>query len=369
MRNAILVHERSHVRRRDPLIQWIALLNRAVFWFHPLSWWLERELTRLAEQVCDAAVISQGHAPREYAGYLLVLARSVVRAGSRVNVLGTAAAGAGLPERIRSILAPVPSPCVTRTRMAWAVLTCVAVVITFTTGLVVHAQPATPTFDAASIKLNKSGEQGGGSGIKGATYIGTNVTLKRMIRLAYSPIQEFVGGPGWIESEHYDVVAKAEGNPTRTQLHLMLRTLLADRFKLVVHKETRDLPAFALVLARRDGKLGPSLRKSEADCSAASPAKASPGSCGFRVGEGVLTGRGATMEKLASELVLTGRLVVDRTGLNGTFDMDLQWTPDELTTNAVLFSALQQQLGLKLEAIRAPVEVIVIDSAAKPSEN
>jgi uncharacterized protein (TIGR03435 family) len=75
------------------------------------------------------------------------------------------------------------------------------------------------------------------------------------------------------------------------------------------------------------------------------------------------------MDKLAAELILTGRLVVDHTGLTGGFDMDMKWTPDELGTNADLFGALQEQLGLKLEAIRAPVEVIVIESAAKPSEN
>jgi uncharacterized protein (TIGR03435 family) len=149
----------------------------------------------------------------------------------------------------------------------------------------------------------------------------------------------------------------------------MLRSLLADRFKLVVRKETRDLPAYALVLARRDGKLGPSLRRSNTDCSPSNRQSVPAGSCGFKIGDGALAGRGTTMDKLAAELILTGRLVVDRTGLTGGFDMDLQWAPDELGTNADLFGALQEQLGLKLEAIRAPIEVVVIESAAKPSEN
>jgi uncharacterized protein (TIGR03435 family) len=149
----------------------------------------------------------------------------------------------------------------------------------------------------------------------------------------------------------------------------MLRSLLADRFKLVVRKETRDLPAYTLVLARRDGKLGPSLRRSNSECSPSNGQTAPAGSCGFNIGDGALAGRGATMEKLAAELILTGRLVVDRTGLTGGFDMDMKWTPDELGTNADLFGALQEQLGLKLEAIRAPVEVIIIESASKPSEN
>lgn len=324
---------------------------------------------RLSEEACDAAVISRGHEPCDYAEYLVTLARAVACSGKRVDVLGMAAAGTGLPQRIQKILSRVPMAPVSRTRLACLVSACVAVTVTFTAGSVTQAQLASPTFEAASIKPNKSGEQGGTSRIAGATYTGRNVTLKRVIRLAYAPIQEFVGGPGWIETEAYDITAKAAGNPSREQLQLMMRSLLADRFKLVVHKETRNLPAFALVLARRDGKLGPSLRRSEADCSPANQQKAPAASCGFRNGDGALTGRGATIEKLAAELILTGRLVVDRTGLTGGFDMDLKWTPDELGTNSELFAALQEQLGLKLEAIRAPVEVIVIDSAARPSEN
>jgi uncharacterized protein (TIGR03435 family) len=130
-----------------------------------------------------------------------------------------------------------------------------------------------------------------------------------------------------------------------------------------------DLPAYALTLAKRDGKLGPSLRRSDADCSSDNGPKPAASPCGFRIGDGALLGRGATIEKLAAELILTGRLVVNRTGLSGVFDMDMKWTPDELGTNADLFTALQEQLGLKLEAIRAPVEVIVIDSASRPLEN
>src|SRR5262249_24414501 len=98
-RRGILVHEAEHVRRRDPLTEWLALLNRAVFWFHPLAWWLEKEVSRLAEEACDAAVLASGFEPREYAEYLLTLARSVARAGARVKVLGMAAPGTGLPQR------------------------------------------------------------------------------------------------------------------------------------------------------------------------------------------------------------------------------------------------------------------------------
>jgi bla regulator protein BlaR1 len=366
---AILIHEREHVRRRDPLIQCIALVNRAVFWFHPLAWWLEREIARLAEEACDAAVISHGYPRKEYAEYLLNVARSVTDAGARLTVLGAAAVGSGLAARIRTLLLSPAMRPVSRFRLACVVVFCGAAAVAFTAGSVAHAQLAGPSFEVATIKLNKSGEQGGGSQLEGSTYRGTNVSLLRMIRLAYAPIQEFVGGTGWIDTERYDVVAKAEGQPNRPQMHLMLRSLLADRFKLAVHKETREKPAFALVLARPDGKLGPSLKRSEIDCSPANRDKAPKGACGFRAGKGILSSRSATMEMLASELILTGRIVVDRTGLTGSYDLDLRWTPDEFETSSELITALREQLGLKLEATRAPVEVIVIDNAERPSEN
>lgn len=365
--SAILAHEGEHVRRRDPLIQWVAVLNRAIFWFHPLAWWLERELSKLAEESCDAVVISRGHAPRDYAECLLALASAVAGVGKCVNVLGMAASGTGLRQKIKKILTDVYTPPVSRTRLACVVSASAAAAVMFAAGSVARVQLSLPAFNVASIKPNTSGDSGGSNRLGSATYNGRNVTLKRVLALAYGPVQEFVGGPGWIESDRYDIDAKAVGSPTREQLQLMVRTLLADRFKLVVHKETRDLPAYALVRARRDGNLGAFLRRSNADCSPANQRTTRAGVCGFRIGNGSLAGRGATMEQLAAELMLSGRLVVDRTGLTGPFDFDMEWTPKELEANAGLFTALREQLGLTLEAIRAPVEVIVIDRAQRPS--
>src|SRR5579872_5719809 len=102
--DAVLTHEREHVRRRDPLIQWLALVNRALFWFHPLSWWLERKLSVLAEDACDAAVLARGHTPQDYSEYLLDIARSVWRSGCRLDVFGMAMAASNLQQRIRQIL-------------------------------------------------------------------------------------------------------------------------------------------------------------------------------------------------------------------------------------------------------------------------
>ena len=114
--DAVLAHEGEHIRRRDPLFQWLALLNRALFWFHPLAWWLERKLSGLAEEACDAAVIARGYDPREYSEYLLDLARSVERAGTRIDAVGMAMPGIGLKHRIRQMLSGVPVPRISRLR-------------------------------------------------------------------------------------------------------------------------------------------------------------------------------------------------------------------------------------------------------------
>jgi hypothetical protein len=122
--DAVLTHEGEHVRRRDPLVQWLALLNRAIFWFHPLAWWLERRLSALAEEACDAAVLERGHDPHDYSGYLLDLARSVGRMGARIDVVGMAMPGSALPQRIRQILARGPAPRLTRGRAVCLAAAC-----------------------------------------------------------------------------------------------------------------------------------------------------------------------------------------------------------------------------------------------------
>jgi GWxTD domain-containing protein len=143
---AVLLHEQEHVRRRDPLVHWLALLNRAVFWFHPLAWWLERRLSVLAEEACDAAVLSRGYQPTEYAECLLRLARAVMAAGTRVRVVGTAMPGAFLSRRIRRILNAAPEPPISPRRLACTVAACVVAAAVVATAAV----PRLPA-DAASL--------------------------------------------------------------------------------------------------------------------------------------------------------------------------------------------------------------------------
>lgn len=126
---AVLLHEQEHARRRDPLVQWLALLNRAIFWCHPLAWWLERHLARLSEEACDAAVLSKGHEPSEYCEYLLSMARAVTSKGARIDVIGAAMPGSFLSQRIRRILKAVPEAPITARQLTWTVAACALVSI------------------------------------------------------------------------------------------------------------------------------------------------------------------------------------------------------------------------------------------------
>ena len=279
------------------------------------------------------------------------------------------------------------------------------------------AAPQDPQFEVASIKPNKSGDNRVMMGVQpGGRFTATNVTLRMMIRNAYQ-LQEFqiTGGPSWIADERFDIVAKAEagdtvgdlfraeqqGQPSRGQL--MIRALLADRFKLVVHNENKEMSIYALVVARSDGKLGPQLKASEVDCAALvgrgrgrgepPPPGPPPGpgtpppQCGIRIGPGNMAVGGSPMSQVANSLsMFAGRIVVDKTGLAGSYDFTLTWTPDQMPgvgqrppgapepppidpNGPSLFTAVQEQLGLKLDSQRGPVAVLVIDRAERPTEN
>jgi beta-lactamase regulating signal transducer with metallopeptidase domain len=133
--DAVLTHEHEHARRHDPLVQWLALLNRALFWFHPLAWWLERRLANLAEEACDAAVIRAGHSPQDYSDYLIDMAHALRRQGRRLNVAGMAMPGSGLPDRMRHIFEErlmTPTP---RTRVICALAFCTTSSVIFAAGM------------------------------------------------------------------------------------------------------------------------------------------------------------------------------------------------------------------------------------------
>jgi uncharacterized protein (TIGR03435 family) len=255
------------------------------------------------------------------------------------------------------------------------------------------AQPA--AFEVASVKPNKSADPGGSFGGRpGGQLIVRNYTLRDIIRNTYG-LQSFqiVGGPDWIDSDRFDIVAKAADDAPQARMMLMVQTLLADRFKLAVHTETRDIPIYGLVMARNDGRPGPQLRPAAVDCAALMAAargggapipRGAPGErpiCGMQTAPGRMRAGGYALPDVARNLSnFTGRMVVDKTGLDGAFDLDLTWTPDQIPQGPLppgapaidpngpsIFTAVQEQLGLKLEAQKGPVELLVIDRAEQPT--
>jgi uncharacterized protein (TIGR03435 family) len=240
-----------------------------------------------------------------------------------------------------------------------------------------------PTFEVASVKPNASGSTSSSVNIEpGGRLIGKNQTVRNLVRNAWNlqPYQ-IVGGPDWISTDHFDLLAKIadadmgpDWRPRSEDIMLRVQSLLEDRFRLVTHRETRELPAYALVSLRADGKLGDKLKPHTGQCGNPVQPQSNGPNCGTNMNMtpqiARVTGIGITMETFARNLANgAGRFVVDRTGLTGLFDLDLEFTPDQSadTIGASLFTALQDQLGLKLDAQRAPVEVLVIDSVSQPT--
>jgi uncharacterized protein (TIGR03435 family) len=242
------------------------------------------------------------------------------------------------------------------------------------------AQDASPAFDVVSVKPNLSGSGSFGTTSRpDGSVEANNVTLRSLILNAYS-MQEFqvVGGPDWLATDRFDVIARGGTGDRGPRLQAMLM----DRFKLQVHTEQRERSAYALVPARSDRRLGPAIMPALVNCSGGGdPAQqrrdAGLTSCGLRtnVGRngGTIRGGGLTMEKIATTLANYGaeRPVIDRTGIEGIFDFDLTWVgqPTGGTDEVSFFTAVQEQLGLKLTPMTTPVEVLVIDRADRPEPN
>ena len=234
-------------------------------------------------------------------------------------------------------------------------------------------------FEVTSVKPNNSGDTNSSTGGRGGNFRATNVTLRRLIIYAYR-LREFqlAGGPGWLTVDRFDIQARAPEN-AKADNPAMTRALLKDRFKLVAHTETREEQIYALVVARADGRLGSAMKPSTRDCQPAQPG--APSACGMNVSTsdsgGRLTATGQSVASLAAALGSFGlsRMVFDRTRLTGNFDFELQWTPDNLRSAAAspagdspsIFAALQEQLGLRLESQRGPVEFLIVDSAERPT--
>jgi bla regulator protein BlaR1 len=437
--NRALVHELEHVQRGDVLTHCLARVICAVYWFHPLVWMAWRQLILEAERSCDDAVIARWEATA-YASQLVALARRLVtaarspllalanrsdlatrvgavldthqrrgRAGSPAVALGCTAA---------AVLAFTISPL--KTVSSWQSATAKAATHT----LKATGEPS-PSFEVISIKSEKPGRGISGMETPPGRFSATNVTAKGLIAYAYNYHQpglslmdyQILGGSEWISSNRFDIEAEVEDslveqdekkklpvNEWWAQVRLRVQSMLADRFRLKVTRETNELPVYEVVVAKHGAKLTESTipRIWRISAIARGPE--------FSIERGQLTGVGLSVGDLAGLLPrlseIGGRKVVDRTGLQGRYDFTLKWTPEQAqrfggpgpgaatgagggadeagaggaqlaagksaapdTSGPSLFTAIEQQLGLSLKPSTGPVEVVVIDHIEHPSEN
>ena len=228
--------------------------------------------------------------------------------------------------------------------------------------------PATPQFDVVSIMPSRSDDRNGGMRPIAGGFSARNMSVNMLVQSAYNlkPWQ-IVGGPRWVTTDRYDIEAKKEGNPGFREKLEMFRPLLADRFQLKFHRETRQMSVYSVTVAKN----GPKLQ-------AAAAGARGP----IRSGRGLVEGKGVTMRTFADLLGGSlGQPVTDKSGITGAFDIKLQWTPAESETNyndadrpldpnaPSVFTAVQEQLGLKLQPGKGPLEVLVIDHIQRPSPN
>jgi uncharacterized protein (TIGR03435 family) len=278
----------------------------------------------------------------------------------------------------------------------------IAIVIALSAYAASGQTPSIMRFEIVSIKPNSQGgadAQGFGEiqMLPGGRMIAEKVPLRYFIQYAYGvkPFQ-LVGGPSWIDSAHYDIDAKAAGNASAAEMRLMMQTLLEDRFQLKTHRQTRELPVYELSAPKGAAKLPP---PKEGSCDTANPnapmappAPGQPGPCGrllvsMSPAGARLSGGNVSMSELVRVLSnLLGRTVIDKTAFTGTFDVHLEFAADEALAGIPrppmqapppaadlappsIFSAIQEQLGLKLESAKGGVEVIVIDRVERPTAN
>jgi uncharacterized protein (TIGR03435 family) len=408
---AVVAHEVCHVRRRDNLTAAIHMAVEALFWFHPLVWWIGARLVATREQACDEHVVAETAEPIAYAEGIVSVCRRYVEA-PLMSVAGVG--GADVKARIDAILANrIGLRLPMSKRLALAALAVLSLTIPIVTGAIEAAAFAAgqlgdpligpaidpeSRFEVVSIKrADPSAQLRLGMTPGRIDMVGVTV---RVVAATVLPLQRVFGWPDGIDDERYAISAKMPDGAPLAARQVAIRNLLKDRFKLVTHTETRELPIYNLVLARSDGRLGPLLEESSAECQVVAkewlqaarggaPAQAPPPAVARCIsslpGIGTFSMKGAAMGSLVNLLPqMVGRQVIDRTGLTGLYDFTLTWLPEPAIGTSLLglppvaqppadpnapniFTALQEQLGLKLESGRGPVEVIVIDRLEKPT--
>ena len=419
----IVAHEMCHVRRRDNLATAIHMGVEALFWFHPLVWWLGARLMEERERACDEEVLLMGNAPEVYAESILNICELCLESPFPC-VSGVT--GANLRKRIEDIITKQIAARLSLTKKAVLAAGGIAALglpilagIMSTAGI--RAQSPSPQsapgpfpkFEVVSIKPCKPGvTNGGGPGGPGAGSepgrlrvscgILADIDNTGMIQLAYNryaggylssfrmiPIK---GGPDWIHSERFDIDAISDGQPSILMMQgPMMQAVLEDRFKLKIHRENRQGPVYELTLGKGSPKLKP---LQEGSCTPVTIGRPLPQLaadqryCRNMANPRGVDFEGGTLAMFAGLLgMILDRPVIDKTGITDLFAIHLEFLPDDFTSPRAaavapggpvavggsdapgIFQAIQEQLGLKLVPAKGPVDLLVIDHIERPTEN
>ena len=403
---AVLAHELCHVRRRDNLTGAIHMIVETVFWFHPLVWWIRARLVEERERACDDDVLKLVSDARVYAEGILNVCKFYLES-PLVCVAGVT--GSNLKRRIEEIMAHRIARKMDFGRkilLAVAGLTAVIVpvAIGMTDALPLRAQSQQKlAFEVASVKHNTSTDpRGMGFQILPGGKLTASAPLIYFVATAYSlpfPTDRLTGGPDWVRAERYDIEATPEKGAIpagatvkerNDKVHLMLQTLLAERFKMVIRREMKELPVYAVTVK----KGGPKLQKAavaEKDCSETTKSAQDPASChsfSGGQGQGIHAQAVSTSDLAMYASSWADRPVIDKTNLKGLYNIQTEgWVPmrprpvrpagqepsaeDKAFADPARPTLFQifDRLGLKLESQKAPVETFIIESAERPSEN
>ena len=381
---AVLDHELCHVRYRDNLAAALHMGVETLFWFHPIVWWIGGKLVDERERACDESVLNRGSQPTDYAQGIVNVCKTY-RELSLLCVSGIA--GANLTKRVRQIMTWRGTRHLTLVRKSIvAGAACLSVAVPLMIGMMsAQTLPPPPAYTYEVVSIHKSSPGQGMSGIgpgPGGGLRAQNVTAMQLLSFAYKVRDyQIVDAPGWTKSERFDVTFTPEPDKTEAspqpgaapkQIEAFIgrnqqrmQAVLRDRFGLVLRAETHELPIYMLVPAKGGLKLTPSVHP-----------ELGPSLQG---GAGHLEGIGATLRILAGHLsVVLGRPVIDQTGSEGQYDFKLQYTPEvpvegqsspPPADTADIFTALTEQLGLRLEPGKGPVPVYVVEKIEKPTEN
>jgi bla regulator protein BlaR1 len=397
---AVVAHELCHVRRRDNLAAALHMVVEAIFWFHPLVWWLEARLVEERERACDEEVLRLAAEPRVYAEGILNVCKFYV---SSPLVCVSGVTGSNLKQRIEAIMNHRMARNLTfGKKLLLALVLILAVAAPVTIGLIgapaAQAQAKPLAFEVASVKANNTQVRGMEVHLlPGGRFVAHNLPLRVIVTIAYDlPFQSnrLSGAPETepILRQNYDIEATAEkgalpaGASVKVReetIKSMVRTLLADRFKMTVRRDTKDTPVYAIVVAKNGPKLQPATI-AEKDCPETATGRG--GGCHMLNG-----GQGRGLHAIAadvSDVALfvsnwTDRPTIDRTGLTGLYEFNTTgWTSMQLregvagvgedgipeTDRPTLFMVMSQ-LGLRLDTQRAPVDFFVVTHVEKPVEN